>query len=240
MASRKTLNARNLEALGAPRLAELLMEISAGDAEAKRCLRLALASSMGTSEVAKEIRKRLTTIAKSRSFVDWQKRDALIRDLETQLDAIVNQVAPTDPREALDLLWRFLGLAESIYERCDDSNGSVSDVFHFALTRMGPIAESAGVAPDTLADCTYDALVSNDYGQYDDLIKVLSPALGERGLAHLKERLVPRTIARTARTSTRTASPTMPNAKSSLSVFEGRSMRMKWPNARASGLSSSP
>ncbi|WP_109993813.1 DUF6880 family protein [Salinisphaera sp. LB1] len=190
MASRKTLNARNLEALGAPRLAELLLEISAGDAAAKRHLRLALAGSMGAPEVAKEVRKRLTTIARSRSFVDWQKRDALIRDLDAQLDAIVDQVAPAEPREALELLWRFLGLAGSIHERCDDSSGRVGDVFHFALTRMGPIAESAGVAPDALADRTYDALVGNDYGQYDGLIDVLAPALGEQGLAHLKERMI--------------------------------------------------
>lgn len=43
MASKKTLNAKNLEALGAQRLAELLIEISTGDAAAKRRLRLELA-----------------------------------------------------------------------------------------------------------------------------------------------------------------------------------------------------
>ncbi|MDF0602231.1 hypothetical protein P1J78_15935 [Psychromarinibacter sp. C21-152] len=40
MASKKTLNAKNLETLGAPRLAELLMEISNGNAAAKHRLRL--------------------------------------------------------------------------------------------------------------------------------------------------------------------------------------------------------
>ena len=74
MASRKTLNAKNLEALGAPRLAELLLEISAGDAVAKRHLRLALADSVGPAEVAREVRKRLTTIGKSRSFAGWEKK----------------------------------------------------------------------------------------------------------------------------------------------------------------------
>ena len=43
MASKKTLNAKNLEKLGAARLAELLIEISAGDTVAKRRLRLELA-----------------------------------------------------------------------------------------------------------------------------------------------------------------------------------------------------
>jgi hypothetical protein len=44
MASKTALNAGNLEALGASRLAELLMEISKGDAAIKRRLRLELAS----------------------------------------------------------------------------------------------------------------------------------------------------------------------------------------------------
>ncbi|UZO94523.1 Hypothetical protein RMP42_05920 (plasmid) [Roseomonas mucosa] len=41
MAQSKTLNAANLEALGAARLAELLMAISKGNAAAQRQLRLA-------------------------------------------------------------------------------------------------------------------------------------------------------------------------------------------------------
>ena len=43
MASNKAVNAKNLEALGAARLAELLLEISTGNAAAKRRLRLELA-----------------------------------------------------------------------------------------------------------------------------------------------------------------------------------------------------
>ncbi|MBG0807943.1 hypothetical protein IY145_00665 [Methylosinus sp. H3A] len=50
MAPKNTLNAQNLEALGAERLAELLMEISSGDAAIKRRLRLALAGARGPSD----------------------------------------------------------------------------------------------------------------------------------------------------------------------------------------------
>lgn len=190
MASRKTLNAKNLEALGAPRLAELLLEISAGDAAAKRYLRLALADSMGAYEITKEVRKRLTTIGKSRSFVDWHKKGELIKDLEVQLDAIVERVAPSEPNQALDLMWRFLGLASSIFQRCDDSSGRVGDVFHFARSRLGPIAEAAEVSPEKLADQAYAALTTNDFGQYDGLVGILAPALGDKGLSYLKERMV--------------------------------------------------
>jgi hypothetical protein len=44
VASQKTLNIKNLEALGAERLAELLIEVSSGNASVKRRIRLELAS----------------------------------------------------------------------------------------------------------------------------------------------------------------------------------------------------
>jgi len=47
MASDKTLNAKNLAALGAERLAELLLELAQGDAASKRHLRLELATRSG-------------------------------------------------------------------------------------------------------------------------------------------------------------------------------------------------
>ena len=81
MASKSTLNAKNLEALGAERLAQLLIEISTGDAAAKRKLRLALAGAEGPRDAAREITKRLTSIAKARTFVNWQNRKTLVKDL---------------------------------------------------------------------------------------------------------------------------------------------------------------
>ena len=57
MASKKTLNATNLEALGAERLAELLIEISRGNAAAQRRLRLELAGAASPGEMAQEIRE---------------------------------------------------------------------------------------------------------------------------------------------------------------------------------------
>ena len=113
VASKTTLNTKSLEALGAERLAELLIEISAGDAAAKRRLWMELAGAQSPGDLAKEVRKRLTTIARSRSFVDWQTVRALANDLETQRRAIVETVAKFDMKEALDLLWRFMALCPS-------------------------------------------------------------------------------------------------------------------------------
>ena len=57
-------------------MAELLIEVSSGNASVKRRIRLELASAQSPAEVGKEVRKRLTTIARSRSFVDSQIEEA--------------------------------------------------------------------------------------------------------------------------------------------------------------------
>jgi hypothetical protein len=189
MASRKTLNAKNLEALGAERLAELLIEVSRGNAAAQRRLRLELAGAAGPADMAQEIRKRLTTLARSRSFVDWHQRKALVADLETQKQAI-SQLAKVDAAEALDLLWRFMVLANSIFDRCDDSNGTVTAVFQTACRDLGDLALAAKVDPAVLAEQAYRALTENECGQYDGLIAVLARALGPSGLDHLKQHIL--------------------------------------------------
>ena len=41
----------------------------------------------------------------------------------------MEQIAPDDPSEALILLWGFMGLATPVFERCDDSSGTVIEIF---------------------------------------------------------------------------------------------------------------
>ena len=185
MPSEMTLNATNLAALGAERLAELLLDVTAGDAAAKRRLRLELASRAG-GDVAGEIRKRLLSIARSRSFVDWRKVKELGRDLEAQREAIAAHVAATSPDEAFNLLWRMLEVAPSLYERCDDSNGAIGSVIASARDDLGAIAAEAGQPVGALADRVFQAVCANDYGQFDELIRLTAKALGPDGLKRLK------------------------------------------------------
>jgi hypothetical protein len=189
MASKTTLNAKNLETLGAARLADLLIEISTGSAVAKRRLRLELAGAQSPKEAGRAVAKRLTSIARARSFVNWQNRKPLVTDPQSQLRAIKEQIASADPAEALALAWRFMQVATPLFERCDDSSGIVIGVFHDGCALLGEIALAAGAQPELLADAVVEALRDNGYGQYDGLIAILTPALGEEGLAHLKQRI---------------------------------------------------
>ncbi len=186
MAAKTTLNAKNLESLGAQRLAELLIEISMGSAAHKRRLRMELAGNHGSAEVAREVRKRLASIARARTLINWRKVKALKRDLETQRKTIAETVAADDPQEAFELIWQFLALANSIFERSSDSSSSVIESFHQACEDAAAIAASAKIGSNVLADKVFKAVQDDGYGQYDNLITAMAPALGKDGLDRLK------------------------------------------------------
>ena len=184
--SKKTLNKDNLTALGAERLADLLLEVSTGSAEIKRRIRLELSHNLGAIELGRDVRKRLVALRKSTSFVGWRKRKSLIKDLNTQLDMITDKIAPDEATEAFELLWEFIELAPSVYERVDDSRGDVGDIFRSAALKLEDIAPRAVLDPMALATRVWDAVLDNGYGEFDGIIGRLAPTLGEDGLQHLK------------------------------------------------------
>lgn len=186
MPAKGKLNLDKLEALGPKRLAELLMELAERDTATNRLLRLELAAKEAPERVAGEVRKRLTQLVRARSFVDRHKIRDLAADLEMQRRTIVDRVASLDATEALELMWRFMDLAEAIQERCDDSDGVIGDVFRSASRDLGSLAQAAKPDPVALADRAFAALNENGYGQHDGLIEVLAAALGNKGLDRLK------------------------------------------------------
>ena len=90
-----------------------------------------------------------------------------------------------DPQAAFELIWRFVALANGVYERCDDSTGRVQSVFHTACEDLIDLAEAVEPDPIELADLLLTALPDDDYGHYPALISGLAPMLGTEGLQHL-------------------------------------------------------
>lgn len=186
MASKTTLNAKNLEALGVERLAALLIEISTGNANHKRRLRMELVGNSSSVELAREVRKRLGSIARAKSWIDWQKVKSVKADLEAQRKTIAEKIAFSDPEEAFELIWQFLSLADTIFERSHDGSGTLIESFHAACDDAGRIAALAKTSTQRVVDKIVAALQDNGYGQYDRLIDAMAPVLGETGLRKLQ------------------------------------------------------
>ena len=93
MARAKEISVDALAALGAEALAEALVVHAATDAALRKKLGMMLAAAKGAGSLAGEIDKRLKTIARSRSFVEWDKRKALSQELDHLRTAIATRLA---------------------------------------------------------------------------------------------------------------------------------------------------
>ncbi|MDT8329184.1 MAG: hypothetical protein RQ750_17750 [Roseovarius sp.] len=184
--SKKTLNQANLEKLGAEKLAALVMDLVQGSAPLQRRARMELSAAQGPREVAADLRKRFASLRRSTSFVDWRKQRALVKDLEGLLAMIETTIAPHDANDAFELLWSFLQLAPSIYERTDDSNGTVGGVMSDAVALIAQISPAISKDQTALAERILDAVADAGYGEFDGIIPATAEALGEDGLEHLK------------------------------------------------------
>ncbi|WP_233190126.1 MULTISPECIES: DUF6880 family protein [unclassified Brevundimonas] len=159
------LSAANLVHLGAPRLAELLIEAGNANANFKRRLRLQLAAEAGPALLALEIDKRLTALAAARTRVSWRKRGELIDDLQAHRRMISDRLAPDAPAEALAALVRWFDLYPGLAARVKDAKGELAATFEGAAPDLFALAETApSNAVRELADALRRRPV--DYGRW--------------------------------------------------------------------------
>ncbi|UZO94524.1 Hypothetical protein RMP42_05919 (plasmid) [Roseomonas mucosa] len=104
-----------------------------------------------------------------------------------QRRAILDVVAPSDPAEAFELLWRLVGCAEGVLARSDDGSGRLSEAFRAAARDLGTLAQRAGLPPEALANRAFQALAGDEHGVWGELVSILAPQLGTAGLLILRE-----------------------------------------------------
>ena len=185
--SKRTLSAENLKTLGAPRLARLLMDLTAGDANAKRRLRLELAATVSPDAVAKLARSRLNSLTRAETRISWKRMPEVYADLKAHFEAITRTAGKEDPTLALELLWLLIAAAISIRDRAAYDPG-VYEIQQAAAKRLGDAASAAKPDPEALAEDALRVLLIEGIGG-EPIVPALAPALGEKGLAHLKRRL---------------------------------------------------
>ena len=191
--ARTTLNAKNLEALGSERLAALLLELSEGNAAAKRRLRLALAEGQSAEDAGREVRKRLRAIERSCTFLDAAKRKTLLTELEGHLATICGSIRSDKPALALDLHWELLELSEGILDRCYNGSEALSSFFTKTLEMLADTLQAAKPKPAATAERLVDALQEcNGYGQLSRAVQVLAEVLGTEGLEALRQECLDR------------------------------------------------
>ena len=187
-----------IAALGAGRLARLVLAQAERDAVFARAVRMELAAKHDGGALAHEIDKRLKTIRRSRGFVEWDKAPALARELDQLRETIMGPLAEHSLSQAIDSMRLFLSLAEPVFERSDDSSGSLGEIFRQGGEDLGRLWCQADMSDVELLAGDILMLVEGDgYGVFDDLPEAASPALGQKGRAALRGMLLERQAAKT-------------------------------------------
>ncbi|EJL31516.1 hypothetical protein PMI01_02812 [Caulobacter sp. AP07] len=213
--SRKTLTTANLAALGAERLAELLIDVAEGHAQIKRRLRLELAGEVGPGDLVAELAKRIDSVADSRARVHWRKHKEFVRELDMIRVLIAGRLTALDPALALPLMIGFIDLAEGVFTRTQDAKGEVEAVFQAAVADVAAIAPLAKSDPRIVADQLFDLLLSGRAGLSTRVLQNALPALNAIALAALRARI------ETAMASQRRVSATLKAAIQVLADAQG-------------------
>ncbi|MDA8231707.1 MAG: hypothetical protein M0006_10245 [Magnetospirillum sp.] len=129
MACKTTLSPENLVALGADKLAQLILDEAEGNAPFRKRVRAALAGTKGSQAVAALIDRRLAALEKARAMVAWEKERAFAADLDATVETITKELAGLDAIAAVQRLLRFIDTHGGVFNRIDDSGGRIQDVY---------------------------------------------------------------------------------------------------------------
>ncbi|MCW2242551.1 DUF6880 family protein [Azospirillum canadense] len=192
------VSVEDVEALGARRLAEILVEHSWQDAGLRQTLRLAVASRATGDRLVQSLALEIDRIRSDDRFFDWRTSRTLASELDRIRDAIVHNVQPRDPKAAASLLDRFIRLDRNVFERADDSDGQIGGVMQQAV---GDFGRAWAAVPDRdpvqLAHEVAAIFLKDSYGVHGGIIRAFKDALGSVGLDAL-ERLLRRDLAHRA------------------------------------------
>ena len=179
-----------VEALGARRLAEILVEQAYQDAGLHQALRLALASQSSGDQLTQTLSREIQRIASDRRFYGYRESSSLADDLDRVRESVVRDLLAERPLAAAELLGRFIRLDATVFDRSDDSDGLIGDVLKQAIEDFG--AAWAAV-PDRdrvqLARDVFGILTKDSYGVHGGVVIAFKEALGSEGLDELERRI---------------------------------------------------
>ncbi len=168
------LTSQVIAELGVEKLAQIALDAAQRDVIFKKHLNAALAGSKGSKAIIAMIDRRLSALEKARSSIDWDKTKAFAQDLRAAVDNITNELGSIDPEAAIDRLLRFIATSNSVFNRVDDSNGTVQRVYETALYSIGTLSGKLSASESQkLPLSIMTALAKIKYEYLDHIIRLV-------------------------------------------------------------------
>lgn len=187
MARKVELSLDGLVALGAEKLAALILKETEGNAAFAKRAKAALTGIQGVDAVAGLIDRRLAALERARGMVGWEKERGFAADLGATVDTIAGELSPL---QAVQKLLRFADSHVHVFGRIDDSNGKIQEVYWRAAELVAQLVqklppEERGWLPDRLLA----SLARDEYGLARDISIAVVPLLPAAALAAWDEAL---------------------------------------------------
>jgi len=160
--------------LGADALADALLNLAVHSEEADDLIEQLIAT---PKENIQRYKKKLSSLKRSRRFIDWRGSAGFARELEMLLQDLKSGV--DDPLTGVELVAAFYEADNTIFEMCDDSSGNIGDVFRYDAKDL--FAEYASRCDDKekIADIILKVNQMDNYGIRDTLIDCAGECLPE-------------------------------------------------------------
>ena len=187
---RKFITVDKLGKLGFERLAEIVVEHADEDPALRKKLRLALAANTGPTALTTEVDGRIRSLDRGRSFLDHKQSRALAGELDDLRTAIADRLAIVSTLEAADRLQRLAACAPSVLRREAESSGYIEEAFENIVAAWGHLWSTIpNRNPAELAGMILRRIESDDFLSAHDLLAAFREALGDEGLAVLREQV---------------------------------------------------
>ena len=161
--------------LGAESLAEALLNLAVHSDEADDLIEQLIAT---PKENVHRFKKKLSGLKSSRRFIDWRGAADFARELEMLLQDLKSGV--DDPLTGVELVAAFYEADSTIFEMCDDSSGSIGDVFRYDAKELFVDYASRCADKQKIADIILKVNQKDNYGIRDTLIDCAGECLPEK------------------------------------------------------------
>src|SRR5919107_938149 len=166
--------------LGVERLATMLIEHAATDTSLASKLKLALAAGAGKDSLVKALAQRIKELRRDDRFIKWNEVSSFAHEIDQIRAAISDDLVLRAPRAGADLLADLVHTSDEVFERSDDSDGAIGDVYREAIEDWGRAwCRIPGRRPEALAATVLQEFKDDDYGVKGGIIAAFADALGE-------------------------------------------------------------
>ena len=136
-----------------------------------------------------QVKNGLAILSRGRKFYSRSEAGELESEL-WELRDLIGKLVKEDLTLAIKSIHRFLELHKKIFERIDDSDGTIAPIFHQLVEDLAPMYQRLPPKDHTaLPDVVFSMVVNNPYSIYDYVISDFASVLGKPGLMRLEEKI---------------------------------------------------